>query len=131
MSHQFKENGPIIPMHSADAFWDSSTGIPRNTLNVIAGLRFDYFSESNVCAISLPHLGLMYMIGKTGSLRGSYYAAGVPFAHPRKEMHMNSYMANTMTIYGNPDLEPETSHNFARLREIYQNRYNFTPDRIL
>ena len=42
-----------------------------------------------------------------------------------KEMHMNFYMANTMMIYGNPDLEPETSHNFSLSGEYTKNRYNF------
>lgn len=108
-------------MHSADAFGQFDWN-PTEHFNVIAGLRFDYFSESNVRHFS-PHLGLMYKIGNC-SLRGSY-AQG--FRSPTlKEMHMNFYMANTMMIYGNPDLEPETSHNFSLSGEYTKNRYNFT-----
>lgn len=95
-------------MHTADAFGQFDWN-PTERLNVIAGLRFDYFSDSNVRHLS-PHLGMMYKIGNC-SLRGSYSQG---FRSPTlKEMYMVFNMANMMMIYGNPDLKSETSHNFS------------------
>ena len=56
-------------MHSADAFGQFDWN-PTEHFNVISGVRFDYFSQSNVRHIS-PHIGLMYKIANC-SLRSSY-----------------------------------------------------------
>ncbi len=69
-------------MHSADAFGQFDWN-PTEHFNVIAGLRFDYFSESNVRHFS-PHLGLMYKIGNC-SLRA--LMRRVPFAHLERDAH--------------------------------------------
>ncbi len=107
MSYQFTDNADHT-MHTADAFGQFDWN-PTERLNVIAGLRFDYFSDSNVRHLS-PHLGMMYKIGNC-SLRGSYSQG---FRSPTlKEMYMVFNMANMMMIYGNPDLKSETSHNFS------------------
>mgnify|MGYP002508760352 CR=1 FL=1 len=85
---------------------------PTERLNVIAGLRFDYFSDSNVRHLS-PHLGMMYKIGNC-SLRGSYSQG---FRSPTlKEMYMVFNMANMMMIYGNPDLKSDNREG-NRLRQ--------------
>lgn len=120
MSYQFTDNANYI-MHTADAFGQFDWN-PTERLNVIAGLRFDYFSDSNVRHLS-PHLGMMYKIGNC-SLRGSYSQG---FRSPTlKEMYMVFNMANMMMIYGNPDLKSETSHNFSLSAEYTKNRYNFS-----
>ena len=109
MSYQFTDNANYI-MHTADAFGQFDWN-PTERLNVIAGLRFDYFSDSNVRHLS-PHLGMMYKIGNC-SLRGSYSQG---FRSPTlKEMYMVFNMANMMMIYGNPDLMSYTYiHEFMR-----------------
>ena len=43
-----------------------------------------------------------------------------------KEMYMNFYMGNIFMIYGNPDLRPESSHNFSLSAEYMNGRHNLT-----
>lgn len=95
---------------------------PTKNLNIINGMRFDYFSEKQLFNAS-PKLGVMYKI-KNCSLRGSY--AGGFRAPTLKEMYMSFDMANIFMIYGNPDLEAENSHNFSLSAEYTKSRYNIT-----
>lgn len=120
MSYQFADNGSHT-QHTADAFAQFDWN-PLKSLNVMAGLRFDYFSATNLSHLS-PKIGLMYKIGHC-SIRGSY-ASG--FRAPTlKEMYMNFYMGNIFMIYGNPDLKAESSHNFSLSAEYLQGRHTFT-----
>ena len=120
MSYQFYDNGSHI-QHTADAFAQFDWNITEK-LNMISALRYDYYSLSKLNHIS-PKLGLMYKFGKM-SLRASY-ADG--FRAPTlKEMYMCFDMANIFMIYGNPDLKPETSHNFNMAVEYTKKYYNFT-----
>lgn len=120
MSYQFTDGGSYI-QHTADAFAQFDWN-PHKKFNVIAGLRFDYFSESKLSHLS-PKIGLMYKTGSC-SLRGSY--AGGFRAPTLKEMHMNFYMGNIFMIYGNPDLKPESSHNFSLSAEYLNGQHNLT-----
>ena len=98
MSYQFTDNADHT-MHTADAFGQFDWN-PTERLNVIAGLRFDYFSDSNVRHLS-PHLGMMYKIGNC-SLRGSYSQG---FRSPTlKEMYMVFNMADTEKLWLVSDL---------------------------
>ena len=120
MSYQFTDNGAHI-QHTADAFaqfdWNAT-----EKLSVISAVRYDYFSQAKLHHVS-PKLGLMYKLGKV-ALRASY-ADG--FRAPTlKEMYMNFDMANIFMIYGNPNLRPETSHNFNMAAEYIHNHYNVT-----
>ncbi|MBR8709584.1 TonB-dependent receptor [Bacteroides pyogenes] len=120
LSYQFTRNGSHR-MHSADAFMQFDWN-PNKFFNLITGIRFDYFSQSNVRNVS-PHIGAMYKIGAC-SIRSSYSQG---FRSPTlKEMYMDFFMNNTMMIYGNSDLKAEKSHNFALSAEYLKNRYNFT-----
>lgn len=120
MSYQFADNGSYS-QHMADAFAQFDWN-PLKCLNVIAGLRYDFFSQAKLSHLS-PKLGLMYKIGNC-SLRGSY-AAG--FRAPTlKEMYMNFYMGNIFMIYGNADLKPETSNNFLLSAEYMKGYHNVT-----
>lgn len=120
MSYQFENNGSYI-QHTADAFAQFDWN-PHQKFNLIAGLRFDWFSEAKLSHFS-PKLGLMYKVGNC-SLRGLY--AGGFRAPTLKEMHMNFYMGNIFMIYGNPDLKPESSHNFSLSAEYLKGRHNLT-----
>ena len=120
MSYQFEDNGSHT-QHTADAFAQFDWN-PRKKFNLIAGLRFDWFSEAKLSHFS-PKLGLMYKL-KNCSLRGSY--AGGFRAPTLKEMYMNFYMGNIFMIYGNPDLKPESSHNFSLSAEYMKGRHNVT-----
>lgn len=80
MSYQFTDGGSYI-QHTADAFAQFDWN-PHKKFNLIAGLRFDYFSEAKLSHFS-PKLGLMYKLGNC-SLRGSY--AGGFRAPTLKEM---------------------------------------------
>ena len=120
MSYQFEGNGSHI-QHTADAFAQFDWN-PHEKFNLIAGLRLDWFSETKLMHLS-PKLGLMYKLGCC-SLRGSY--AGGFRAPTLKEMYMNFYMGNIFMIYGNPDLRPESSHNFSLSAEYMNGRHNLT-----
>lgn len=132
MSYQFDSQAAYI-QHTADLFAQFDWN-PLKSFNMIAGLRYDYFSAADRHSVS-PKLSLMYKVGNC-SLRASY-ASG--FRAPTlKEMYMNFNMANVFMIYGNKDLRPETSHNLSLSAE-YTHRYwnvtatgfyNFVNDRI-
>jgi len=120
MSYQFKDNGSYR-QYVADVFVQLDMN-PIENLNVITGLRYDYFSESSLNHFS-PKIGFMYKVGNC-SLRGSY-AAG--FRAPTlKEMYMDFDMASVLMIYGNPDLKPESSHNLSLSAEYTKSYYNFS-----
>lgn len=120
MSYQFSDNGSHT-QHTADAFAQFDWN-PHRKFNLIAGLRFDWFSEANLSHLS-PILGIMYKV-ENCSLRASY--AGGFRAPTLKEMYMDFYMGNIFMIYGNPELKPETSHNFSLSAEYMKGRHSFT-----
>lgn len=120
MSYQFTDGGSHL-QHTADAFAQFDWN-PHRRFNLIAGLRFDHFSESRLSHFS-PKLGLMYKLDHC-SLRGSY--AGGFRAPTLKEMYMHFDMANIFMIYGNPSLRPESSHNFSLSAEYAKQRHNLT-----
>ncbi|MGN0033464.1 MAG: TonB-dependent receptor domain-containing protein [Candidatus Limimorpha sp.] len=119
MSYQFADGGSYV-QHTADAFAQFDWN-PYKRFNLIAGLRFDYFSEADLSHLS-PKLSFMYKLGNC-SLRGSY--AGGFRAPTLKEMYMNFFMGNIFMIYGNPDLKAESSHNFSLSAEYTKESYNF------
>lgn len=106
MSYQFTNNGHKTQV-TADGFAQFDLNFVKN-LNIIAGLRYDYFSEAAMKHAS-SRVSMMYKLPRV-SLRGSY--SGGFRAPTLKEMYMNFDMAGIFMIYGNPSLKPETSHNF-------------------
>ena len=101
-------------------------------LNFVGSIRYDYFSASARKAFT-ERLAVVYKIPWM-TLRVNY-ASG--FRAPTlKEMYMHFDMGNMgYMIIGNPDLEPEKSHNFNlavertnRIRNsgFLDGRYNFT-----
>ena len=101
-------------------------------LNVVGSVRYDYFSASSLKAFT-ERLAVVYKL-PVFTLRANY-ASG--FRAPTlKEMYMHFDMGNMgYWIIGNPDLEPEKSHNFNlaierqnRIRHsgILDGVYNFT-----
>ena len=119
LSYQFEDGAKT--QYTGDLFGQLDWN-PTERLNFVSGLRFDYFSDRGLFHAS-PKLGAMYKIGNC-SLRGSY--AGGFRAPTLKEMYMSFNMANIFMIYGNPDLEPEESHNFSLSAEYMSRRYNLT-----
>lgn len=105
MTYQFSDNGNHKQI-TADGF--AQIDMTINKLNVIAGGRYDYFSESHMKHVS-SRVNLMYNLDRF-KIRGSY--AGGFRAPTLKEMYMNFDMASIFMIYGNPDLKPEVSNNF-------------------
>lgn len=119
-SYQFTDNG-----HKTQTTADGLAQIDLNftdRFNIIAGGRYDYFSEANMSHFS-SRLSSMYRLGRV-SLRGSY--SGGFRAPTLKEMYMDFDMAGIFMIYGNPDLKPETSHNFQLSAEYTRRLLNIT-----
>ena len=119
LSYQFEDGDKM--QYTGDLFGQLDWN-PTERLNFVSGLRFDYFSDRGLFHAS-PKLGAMYKIGNC-SVRASY--AGGFRAPTLKEMYMSFNMANIFMIYGNPDLEPEESHNFSLSAEYMTRRYNLT-----
>ena len=101
-------------------------------LNIVGSVRYDYFSASAQKAFT-ERLAVVYKFPWM-TFRANY-ASG--FRAPTlKEMYMHFDMGNMgYMIIGNPDLEPEKSHNFNlaiertnRIRNsgFLDGRYNFT-----
>ena len=101
-------------------------------LNIVGSLRYDYFSASSQKAFT-ERLAIVYK--RPWMTFRANYASG--FRSPTlKEMYMCFDMGNMgYMILGNPDLEPEKSHNFNvaiertnRIRNsgFLDGRYNFT-----
>lgn len=120
MSYQFAD-GRSYTQYTADAFAQFDWN-PTKKFNLITGLRFDYFSETNLTNWS-PKVGAMYKFNNT-SLRASY--SGGFKAPTLKEMYMNFYMGNIFMIYGNPELKAESSHNFSLSSEYINGRHSLT-----
>lgn len=120
MSYQFKDGGSNM-QHTADAFVQYDWN-PHKRVNIISGVRLDYFSDAEITHIA-PKLGLMYKMNFC-SLRGSY--SGGFRAPTLKEMYMNFFMGNIFMIYGNPNLKPESSHNFSLSAEHIRERHSLT-----
>lgn len=120
MSYQFTDNGSYT-RSVADIFVQNDWNL-TDRWNMIMGIRWDYDSQLDKIYGS-PKLSVMYKI-RSCALRASF--AGGFRAPTLKEMYMNFNMANIFMIYGNPDLRPETSHNFTLSAEIMKSRCNFT-----
>lgn len=105
-TYQFADN-KAHSQTTLDAFmqfdWE-----PLSWVNVILGIRDDYFSESGLNALTARFATLLKL--KPMSIRASY--TGGFRAPTLKEMFMCFDMAGIQMIYGNPDLKPERSHNF-------------------
>lgn len=119
-TYQFTDNGDKRQL-SADGFAQIDMNFVRN-LNIIAGVRYDYFSEAEMSHVS-SRLNVMYRFPRV-ALRGSY--SGGFRAPTLKEMYMDFDMAGIFMIYGNPDLRPETSHNFQLSAEYTRRLLNLS-----
>ena len=108
MSYQFSDSSKSHVQNSYDLFlqWDYN---PSKRWDLIAGLRYDYFSASSK-GMPTWKLAAMYKLPHH-TFRASY-ASG--FRAPSlKELYMDFYMGGIFMIYGNPDLKCETNHNFS------------------
>ena len=129
-TYQFVDNASHS-QNNIDGFAQFDWNI-TDRLNVVGSVRYDYFSASAQKALT-ERLAVVYkMPWMTFRVN---YASG--FRAPSlKEMYMHFDMGNMgYMIIGNPDLEPERSHNFnvalERTRRIndggiLDGRYNFT-----
>ncbi len=120
MTYQFENNGERS-QHEADAFAQIDMTFWDN-FNVIAGARYDYYSDANANHLSTK-LGLMYKLNKW-RFRGSY--SGGFRAPTLKEMYTYFDMASVFMIYGNEELKPEVSDNLSLSAEWSKGAYSFT-----
>lgn len=119
-SHQFAAGGHRSQT-TADGLiqMDISLG---DRLELVAGGRYDYFSESGKGRFS-SRLSAMYRLDRV-NLRGLY--SGGFRAPTLKEMYMDFDMAGIFNIHGNPYLRAETSHNFQLSAEYTRRLFNLT-----
>lgn len=120
MTYQFEDNGSKNQI-TADGFAQIDLNFHKN-FNIIAGGRFDYFSESDMKHFS-PRINVMYKLSRL-AFRGSY--AGGFRAPTLKEMYMDFDMAGIFMIYGNANLKPESSDNFQLSAEYTKGLFNAT-----
>ncbi len=129
-TYQFVDNSSHS-QNNIDGFAQFDWNI-TDRLNVVGSVRYDFFSASAQKALT-ERLAVVYKMPWM-TFRANY-ASG--FRAPSlKEMYMHFDMGNMgYMILGNPDLEPERSHNFniafERTRRIngggiLDGRYNFT-----
>ena len=129
-TYQFIDNSSHS-QNNIDGFAQFDWNI-TDRLNVVGSVRYDFFSASAQKALT-ERLAVVYKMPWM-TFRANY-ASG--FRAPSlKEMYMHFDMGNMgYMILGNPDLEPERSHNFniafERTRRIngggiLDGRYNFT-----
>lgn len=89
------------------------------SFNIISGLRYDHHSAFG--AHLSPKLSAMYKAGPM-TYRGGY-AAGYRSPNTR-ELYTNWDHRGMFRLVGNPDLIPETSHNFNLSSEYWHERLN-------
>ncbi|MGN0222250.1 MAG: TonB-dependent receptor plug domain-containing protein [Prevotella sp.] len=126
LSYQFADSQKSHVQNSYDVFaqWDYT---PNRHWNLLAGLRYDYFSSAQK-GMPTWKLAGMYKTGRH-SLRLSYaYAFRAPSL---KELYMDFFMGGIFMIYGNPDLNCETNHNLSLTYDHYGSigselKYNVT-----
>ncbi len=90
---------------------------------VVGALRYDYFSDGSMSRLT-PKLNACYKPLRNLVLRAGY---GMGFRAPSlKEKYYNFDMSGIWIVEGNPNLKPETSHNFNVSAEYTKGHYNFT-----
>ncbi len=90
---------------------------------VVGALRYDYFSDGKLSRLT-PKMNVCYKPLRNLALRAGY---GMGFRAPSlKEKYYNFDMSGIWIVEGNPDLKPETSHNFNVSAEYTKGHYNFT-----
>ena len=118
MTYQFSDNGSRH-QYTADGFAQIDLNFSPK-FNVIAGGRYDYFSEAKMQHFS-SRVSSMYKLGRV-AFRACY--AGGFRAPTLKEMYMDFDMSGIFMIYGNPDLKPEVSNNFQLSAEYTKGLFN-------
>ncbi|RRD79280.1 TonB-dependent receptor [Tannerella forsythia] len=95
---------------------------PLPSLNVIVGVRSDYHRKYHWHVT--PKLSAMYRPAETVTIRAGYSQG---FRSPSlKELYQEYDMGGQgfLMLYGNPDLKPETSHQFSFSAEYTQGGFN-------
>ncbi len=90
---------------------------------MVGALRYDHFSDGDISRVT-PKVNVCYKPLHNLAIRAGY---GMGFRAPSlKEKYYNFDMSGIWVIEGNPDLKPETSHNFNISAEYTRGRYNLT-----
>ncbi len=105
-----------------DAFVQYDWRISSNW-EMVGALRYDHFSDGDLSRLT-PKLNLCYKPLSNLVLRVGY---GMGFRAPSlKEKYYNFDMSGIWIVEGNPNLKPETSHNFNVSAEYTKGHYDFT-----
>lgn len=90
---------------------------------LLGALRYDYFSDTRQSRVT-PKFSARYQPQRNLNLRLGY---GMGFRAPSlKEKYYRFDMLGIWIIQGNPDLQPEVSHNFNASVEYTRSNYNIT-----
>ena len=106
----------------ADVFmqfdWQAS-----NKWEIVGALRYDYFSDGGMSRVT-PKISARYKPTSRLNIRAAY---GIGFRAPTlKEKYYEFDMAGIWIVRGNPDLNPETSHNINISADYIVRQYNVT-----
>ncbi|MGM9853033.1 MAG: TonB-dependent receptor plug domain-containing protein [Muribaculaceae bacterium] len=107
---------------SADAFVQYDWNISRQ-VELVGALRYDYFSDGRMSRVT-PKISARWTLPWRTVLRAGY---GMGFRAPTlKEKYYQFDMAGIWIVNGNPNLKPESSHNFSLSAEYTRGHYNVT-----
>lgn len=97
--------------------------IASEKFECVAALRYDYFSIGHLSRLT-PKISARYRPRYDINLRAGY---GMGFRAPTlKERYYQFDMAGIWIVNGNPDLKPESSHNFTISADYTHRNYNVT-----
>lgn len=114
--------GKTYQQDCADVFAQMDWNI-NSRWELVGALRYDYFSNGHNSQVT-PKLTARYKANQHLTLRAGY---GMGFRAPTlKERYYNFDMVGIWIVQGNPELQPEVSHNLNASVEWSKGHYNLT-----
>ena len=123
LKHYFLKDTSSVSMQTYALYLQEDWRI-TDKLNVVAGLRADYHKKYHLHVT--PKLSVLYRLCDLVTLRAGYSKG---FRSPSlKELYQEYDMGGLgwMMLYGNPDLEPETSDQYSLSAELTKGRFNMS-----
>lgn len=123
LKHYFMKDTSSVSAQTYSLYLQEDWRITEE-LNVVAGVRADYHKKYHLHVT--PKLSVLYRICDLITLRAGYSQG---FRSPSlKELYQEYDMGGLgiMMLYGNPDLKPETSHQYSLSAEFTKGGFNMS-----